>query len=98
MTCAHELFHADSRAILALHHHTNPLGRRELSVLLCTVLMRAASLEWYEMGDTWHQVTAERPLPLISRRTDSRAWPRTCASSCVPTPPRTDPCSAPPTP
>ncbi len=36
------------------------LGRRELSVLLCTALMRGAGLEWHEQGDVWHHViTAE---------------------------------------
>ncbi|WP_243744775.1 thiopeptide-type bacteriocin biosynthesis protein [Streptomyces hainanensis] len=63
MTCAHTLFHADSRAILDLSHHTSPLGRRELSLLLCTTLIRAAGLEWYEAGDVWHRVAAERSLP-----------------------------------
>ncbi|MEU9120571.1 thiopeptide-type bacteriocin biosynthesis protein [Streptomyces sp. NPDC048506] len=61
MTIAHTLFHADSRAIL-----TTPqggLGRRELSLLLCATLMRAAGLEWYEQGDAWHRVIMERPLP-----------------------------------
>ncbi|MGP4115289.1 thiopeptide-type bacteriocin biosynthesis protein [Streptomyces sp. 4N509B] len=61
---AHELFHADSRAILLdLHRHHSPLGRRELSLLLCTMLMRAAGLERYEMGDVWHRVATERPPP-----------------------------------
>ncbi|MFD5317558.1 thiopeptide-type bacteriocin biosynthesis protein [Streptomyces sp. NPDC127098] len=66
MSCAHALFHADSRAILSLPHHTSPLGRRELSLLLCTTLIRAAGLEWYEAGDVWHRVAAERPLPADS--------------------------------
>ena len=61
---AHELFHADSHAILtALHHRENRLGRRELSVVLCGVLMRAAGAEWYEQGDIWHRVARDRPLP-----------------------------------
>ncbi|MDT0347043.1 thiopeptide-type bacteriocin biosynthesis protein [Streptomyces litchfieldiae] len=64
MTVAHDLFHTDSHAILSLHGHGGAaLGRRELSILLCTILMRAAGLEWYEMGDVWHRVAAERPLP-----------------------------------
>ncbi|MEW1549564.1 thiopeptide-type bacteriocin biosynthesis protein [Streptomyces tsukubensis] len=64
MTTAHRLFHADTQAILArLHGHRHLLGRRELSVLLCTALMRGAGLEWYEQGDVWHQVAAGRPLP-----------------------------------
>ncbi|RLU80193.1 hypothetical protein CTZ27_35585 [Streptomyces griseocarneus] len=64
MQTAHELFHADSRAILDLHRHgTLPIGRRELSILLCSTLMRAAATEWYEQGDVWHRVAQERPLP-----------------------------------
>lgn len=64
MATAHELFQADSRAILHRSLQPEPaLGRRELSVLLCTALMRAAGLEWYELGDAWHRVMAERPLP-----------------------------------
>ncbi|WP_065965968.1 thiopeptide-type bacteriocin biosynthesis protein [Streptomyces sparsogenes] len=60
MAIAHTLFHADSRAILATAH--GELSRRELSLLLCATLMRAAGLEWYEQGDVWHRVTEERPL------------------------------------
>ncbi|WP_344547187.1 thiopeptide-type bacteriocin biosynthesis protein [Actinomadura fulvescens] len=64
MAAAHDLFHADSHAILSLrrHKHAN-LGRRELSVLLCAAMMHAAGLEWYEQGDVWHRVLQERPLP-----------------------------------
>ncbi|MFF3750349.1 thiopeptide-type bacteriocin biosynthesis protein [Streptomyces sp. NPDC002018] len=61
MTIAHTLFHADSRAVLTTGH--GELGRRELSLLLCATLMRAAGLEWYEQGDVWHRVAKERPLP-----------------------------------
>jgi thiopeptide-type bacteriocin biosynthesis protein len=61
---AHDLFHADSRAILNLPGHgSTTIGRRELSILLCGVLLRAAGLEWYEQGDVWHLVAQERPLP-----------------------------------
>ncbi|WP_055522665.1 thiopeptide-type bacteriocin biosynthesis protein [Streptomyces graminilatus] len=61
MAIAHTLFHADSRAILITPH--GDLGRREMSLLLCATLMRAAGLEWYEQGDVWHRVAQERPLP-----------------------------------
>ncbi|WP_340375690.1 thiopeptide-type bacteriocin biosynthesis protein [Streptomyces sp. SS7] len=61
MTIAHALFDADSRAILTASH--GELGRRELSLLLCATLMRAAGLEWFEQGDVWHRVTGQRPLP-----------------------------------
>ncbi|WP_308288460.1 thiopeptide-type bacteriocin biosynthesis protein [Streptomyces macrolidinus] len=64
MRLAHELFTADSRAVLDLRHHReSPLGRRELSILLCSTLMRAAALEWYEQGDVWDLVARQRPLP-----------------------------------
>ncbi|MGW7386617.1 thiopeptide-type bacteriocin biosynthesis protein [Streptomyces sp. NPDC054794] len=60
MEAAHYLFVADSREILALADHSDmPIGRRELSVLLCTIMMRAAGLEWYEQGDVWHRVIGE---------------------------------------
>ncbi|MEU9404101.1 thiopeptide-type bacteriocin biosynthesis protein [Streptomyces sp. NPDC048281] len=61
MNIAHSLFHADSHAILTTPH--SDLGRRELSLLLCATLMRAAGLEWYEQGDAWHRIARERPLP-----------------------------------
>jgi thiopeptide-type bacteriocin biosynthesis protein len=63
MTAAHSLFHSDSRHIIAhlAHLDEGPVRRRELSVLLCTALMRAARLDWYERGDTWAKVVALRP-------------------------------------
>jgi thiopeptide-type bacteriocin biosynthesis protein len=69
---AHRLFHADSRHTLEYvrDHDTEPgtragpeVGRRELSVLLCSSLFRAAGQDWYEQGDIWHRVTQMRPLP-----------------------------------
>ena len=61
MDTAHTLFVTDSREIQRLPSHQDfALGRRELSVLLCTALMRGAGLEWHEQGDVWHHViTAE---------------------------------------
>ena len=57
---AHDLFAADAHAILS----TAPAaGRRELSLVLCSALMRGAGLEWYERGDAWDRVSSERPLP-----------------------------------
>ncbi|WP_291410167.1 thiopeptide-type bacteriocin biosynthesis protein [Actinophytocola sp.] len=64
MDIAHDLLCADSRAIVTmLRSDETTLGRRELSLLLCSTLMRAANLEWYEQGDVWHRLTQERPLP-----------------------------------
>ncbi|MFD0772324.1 thiopeptide-type bacteriocin biosynthesis protein [Streptomonospora algeriensis] len=70
MRAAHHLFHADSRNFLAhlAADHTASGGargenanRRELSLLLCAALMRAAGLDRYEQGDVWAQLAAHRP-------------------------------------
>ncbi|WP_433476514.1 thiopeptide-type bacteriocin biosynthesis protein [Spirillospora sp. CA-142024] len=76
MAAAHQLFHDDSRAILRLLAGNNTgLGRRELSLLLCSTLMNSAGLEWYEQGDVWHRVAHERPLPpdVPTRKLDAMA-------------------------
>ncbi|GHJ36979.1 thiopeptide-type bacteriocin biosynthesis protein [Streptomyces sp. TS71-3] len=56
MTAAHALFITDSREAQRLRQRDLAVGPRELSVLLCTIMMRAAGLEWYEQGDVWHRV------------------------------------------
>ncbi|MFI1582997.1 thiopeptide-type bacteriocin biosynthesis protein [Embleya sp. NPDC020630] len=70
MPAAHRLFHEDSRGILDFlerHKATVPsdrmIGRREMSVMLCSALLRAAGQEWNEQADIWHRVEALRPLP-----------------------------------
>ncbi|MFB4193390.1 thiopeptide-type bacteriocin biosynthesis protein [Streptomyces carpaticus] len=61
---AHKLFHHDSSGILNYLDRPAPvIGRRELSILLCTALFRGARQDWYEQGDIWHRVTELRPLP-----------------------------------
>ncbi|MCF2531154.1 methyltransferase, FxLD system [Yinghuangia soli] len=67
---AHDLFHHDSGAVLAHGArqraggaNSPSLGRRELAVLLPSVLMRAARLDWYEQGDVWAKVAHQRPGP-----------------------------------
>lgn len=66
MDLAHQLFHHDSRRIIA-YLATQPPGtpdrRRELSLLLCGALLRAAGQDWYEQGDIWARVAATRPTP-----------------------------------
>ncbi|MBA9003062.1 thiopeptide-type bacteriocin biosynthesis protein [Thermomonospora cellulosilytica] len=67
MELAHALFHADSRGILdyALRPTApsgSTIGRRELSILLCSALLRGAKQDWYEQGDVWHRVARLRPL------------------------------------
>lgn len=62
MDAAHALFHAD--AALALRFPEGlPLRRHEVSLVLCSALLTGAGLEWYEQGDVWARVAAERPLP-----------------------------------
>ncbi|GAA1018955.1 hypothetical protein Aple_025170 [Acrocarpospora pleiomorpha] len=74
MTCAHDLFHIDSRHLLT-YLASSPCveQRRELSILLCTALLRSAGLDWYEQGDVWARVADHRdlpePIPIDRRRT-----------------------------
>lgn len=70
MDTAHRLFHADSQNVLAYltacPTATPPdrvIGRRELSILLCSRMFRGARQDWHEQGDIWHQVTGHRPIP-----------------------------------
>ncbi|WP_107424338.1 thiopeptide-type bacteriocin biosynthesis protein [Kitasatospora albolonga] len=67
MTAAHFLFVTDSREIQRLRQHGGlTVGTRELSVLLCTVMMRAARLEWYEQGDVWDRVITTEHRSAVS--------------------------------
>lgn len=64
MTAAHRLFHADSLGILTYLREQPPgTHRREISLMLCSVMMRAARLDWYEQGDAWARVAAHRQPP-----------------------------------
>ncbi len=70
MELAHHLFHSDSRHILTYLNNnraTKSAGRsdqrRELSILLCSILMRSAGQDWYEQGDIWARVADNRSLP-----------------------------------
>lgn len=67
MQVAHDLFHRDSRHVLrhlGRPSSTRSLGRRELGVLLCSVLMRSAGQDWFEQGDVWTRVAKQRPAEL----------------------------------
>jgi thiopeptide-type bacteriocin biosynthesis protein len=67
MTTAHRLFHQDSSCLLAsLRNQAGGGHRREVSLMLCALLMRAARQEWYEQGDTWARVARHRPSPARS--------------------------------
>lgn len=62
VNAVHGLFCADSRSVLEYITHPTPgLGRRELSILLCAAMMRAAGLDPFECGDVFDRVTRLRP-------------------------------------
>lgn len=63
MDAAHALFHQDSRnlVIYGPPAAAGHLGRRETTVLLCSSMMRAASLDLFEQADVWAKVAALRP-------------------------------------
>ncbi|WP_414942711.1 thiopeptide-type bacteriocin biosynthesis protein [Amycolatopsis sp. cmx-11-51] len=69
MDTAHRLFHMDSRHILAYLGSDRSAAaeaddqRRELSILLCSALMRSAQQDWHEQGDVWARVAEHRTLP-----------------------------------
>jgi protein-L-isoaspartate(D-aspartate) O-methyltransferase len=73
MDVAHRLFCLDSRAVLdhlaassafglsAVDSGRPGLGRRELAVVLASVLLRSAGQDWYEQGDVWSRLAQHRP-------------------------------------
>lgn len=61
MAAAHDLFHEDSRHLLAYQAGPGHLDRAEMAVLLMSSLMRAANLDWFEQGDVWSNAAALRP-------------------------------------
>ncbi|QNP74966.1 methyltransferase, FxLD system [Streptomyces roseirectus] len=72
MDAAHDLFHEDSRHLVAYQPGPGHLGRRETAVLLLSAMMRAAGLDWFEQGDVWARVAAFRPAadkPLTPQKT-----------------------------
>jgi thiopeptide-type bacteriocin biosynthesis protein len=83
MTAAHALFITDSQQAQKLRQREDlTVGPRELSVLLCMIMMRAAGLEWYEQGDVWHRVITDEHRSAINdvpaRQLTARAqeiWP-----------------------
>ena len=64
MDAVHDLFCADTRGALDYMRHEAPgLGRRELSLVLLSGLMRAAGLDMFESGDVFDRVARLRPAP-----------------------------------
>ncbi|MFH8733368.1 MULTISPECIES: lantibiotic dehydratase C-terminal domain-containing protein [unclassified Streptomyces] len=64
MRAAHDLFHADSRHILACLAHKSDDHRREFGVRLVTRMLLAAGQDLYEQGD----VRAMSSAPRAARR------------------------------
>ncbi|MDX3241730.1 thiopeptide-type bacteriocin biosynthesis protein [Streptomyces sp. ME18-1-4] len=62
MACAHRLFHRDSRSLIDFLPSDAGRHRRETSLMLCSLMMRSAGLDWYEQGDVWARVGAHRAL------------------------------------
>ncbi|MFI5756524.1 thiopeptide-type bacteriocin biosynthesis protein [Streptomyces sp. NPDC051569] len=67
MEIAHALFHADSVGVLD-HLHSGAEGNGQLdakatSLIITSILLRAAGQEWSEQGDVWARVEAKRLLP-----------------------------------
>lgn len=60
MHTAHQLFCHDSHEILAQQAHPQS-HRREHTILLNSAFLRAAGQDWYEQGDVWARVAANRP-------------------------------------
>ncbi|MFE4665424.1 thiopeptide-type bacteriocin biosynthesis protein [Streptomyces sp. NPDC056716] len=68
MASAHRLFHRDSRNLTHFLRGYAGRHRRETSLMLCSLMMRSAGLDWYEQGDVWAKVGAHRALPDGHRR------------------------------
>lgn len=63
MNIAHNLFHQDSRQVMAYLATDDFSQRRELAVLLACLFLRAARLDWNEQGDVWARLTEHRDIP-----------------------------------
>lgn len=59
----HDLFCADSRGALTYAIGSQPLGRRETSLLLIGELLHGAGLDWFESADVFARIAAVRPSP-----------------------------------
>ncbi|MFJ8768739.1 thiopeptide-type bacteriocin biosynthesis protein [Streptomyces clavifer] len=87
MTAAHALFATDSREAPQLRQRGDlAVGPRELSVLLCTIMMRAAGLEWYEQGTSG---------TTSSRKSTDQPSAASQQAGSTPAPKRSGPCSSP---
>jgi thiopeptide-type bacteriocin biosynthesis protein len=67
MALAHTLFHTDSTGVIDHLHaaadgQPKSLDAKATSLLVMTLMMRAAGLEFGEQGDVWGRVEQRRPL------------------------------------
>ncbi|BCY07292.1 thiopeptide-type bacteriocin biosynthesis protein [Actinoplanes sp. L3-i22] len=61
MRIAHRLWHLDSRHLFTpTPSPPRPTRTREMSLLLCAEMLRAAGLDWYEQGDVWARAADHR--------------------------------------
>jgi protein-L-isoaspartate(D-aspartate) O-methyltransferase len=77
MDIAHDLFCADSRGALPMVGKAEQPGARlkESATLLISAMLRAAQLDWFEVGDVWAKVAGMRPeiaLPDEAHLSDAR--------------------------
>lgn len=72
MASAHRLFHRDSRNLIDFLPSDAGRHRRETSLILCSLMMRAAGLDWYEQGDVWARVGAHRAQPVGTEQGSSQ--------------------------
>ncbi|MFG2950500.1 thiopeptide-type bacteriocin biosynthesis protein [Streptomyces adustus] len=63
MAAAHRLFHRDSRHLVDFLASNAATHRRETSLMLCSLMMRSAGLDWYEQGDVWARIATHRAPP-----------------------------------
>ncbi|MFE2585225.1 thiopeptide-type bacteriocin biosynthesis protein [Streptomyces sp. NPDC059378] len=71
MDSAHRFFHRDSRHIIDFLPGGAGRHRRETSLMLCSLMMRSARLDWYEQGDVWARVATHRAPPAPTGQDDS---------------------------
>ncbi|ABD13812.1 methyltransferase [Frankia sp. CcI156] len=68
MDVAHQLFHHDSRNVLAHLDRARPEHRAEVGLVLAAALLRSAGQDYYEQGDVWTRVASHRRTRQASAR------------------------------
>ncbi|MGH4028780.1 thiopeptide-type bacteriocin biosynthesis protein [Actinomycetota bacterium Odt1-20B] len=63
MAAAHRFFHRDTRELISALRSDAGRYRRETALMLCSLMMRSARLDWFEQGDVWARVAAHRAAP-----------------------------------